>query len=36
MKLSLGNIGATEIIVTFPYFCCFLLKRYMEKQTFFE
>jgi predicted AAA+ superfamily ATPase len=36
MKLSSGNIGATEIIVTFPYFCCFLLKRYMEKQTFFE
>jgi hypothetical protein len=36
MKLSSGNIGATETIVTFPYFCCFLLKRYMEKQTFFE
>jgi hypothetical protein len=36
LKLSSGNIGATETIVTFPYFCCFLLKRYMEKQTFFE
>ncbi len=36
MKFSSGNIGATETIVTFPYFCCFQLKRYMEKQTFFK
>jgi hypothetical protein len=36
IKLSSGNIGATETIFTFPYFCCFLLKRYMEKQTIFD
>lgn len=29
-KLSANNIGYNEKIYTFPYFCTFLLKRFME------
>lgn len=29
-KLSANNIGYSEKIYTFPYFCTFLLKRFME------
>lgn len=32
IKLTAGNVGISDTIITFPYFCCFLLKRYMEKQ----
>jgi hypothetical protein len=32
IKLVHANIGRTETITTFPYFCAFLLKRYMEKR----
>jgi len=28
-KLSYNNIGYSDEIYTFPYFCAFLLKRYM-------
>ena len=30
IKLIHGNIGQTETITTFPYFCTFLLKRYLK------
>lgn len=36
IKFTTGNIGMSESIVTMPYFCTFLLRRYMEKQKFFE
>ena len=36
IKLTTGNIGSSDTIVTFPYFCTFLLKRYMEKQELFK
>ena len=36
IKLMAGNVGISENIVTFPYFCTFLLKRYMEKQNIFQ
>ena len=29
-KLSANNIGYSERIYTFPYFCAFLLKRFMK------
>ena len=29
-KLSLNNIGYKDNIYTFPYFCTFLLKRFMK------
>ena len=32
IKLVHANISRTETITTFPYFCAFLLKRYMEKR----
>ncbi|HCS67579.1 MAG TPA: AAA family ATPase [Oribacterium sp.] len=35
IKLTVGNVGISEAIVTFPYFCTFLLKRYMAVQTIF-
>ena len=31
MKLTLGNIGYSDGIFTFPYFCAFLLKKYIKK-----
>ena len=30
IKLSKGNIGYSDAIYTFPYFCAFLLKRYLK------
>lgn len=30
IKLSKGNIGLANNIYTFPYFCCFLIKRYLS------
>lgn len=36
IKFTAGNIGTTEQIVTFPYFCTFLLKRYMQQQKHFS
>jgi predicted AAA+ superfamily ATPase len=30
IKLTGGNIGYSEDIYTFPYFCTFLLKRYLS------
>lgn len=30
MKLTVGNIGFENRIYTFPYFCAFLLKRYLQ------
>ena len=29
-KLSYSNIGHEDLIYTFPYFCAFLLKRFMS------
>lgn len=31
MKLTSGNIGYSDGIFTFPYFCAFLLKKYIKK-----
>lgn len=31
IKFTGGNIGYSEDIYTFPYFCAFLLKRYLKK-----
>ena len=31
IKLSAGNIGFSEGVYTFPYFCAFLLKRYLKE-----
>lgn len=31
IKLANANIGKTETITTFPYFCSFLLKRFLAK-----
>lgn len=36
IKLMVGNVGINEDIVTFPYFCAFLLKRYMREQNIFQ
>ena len=36
IKFTTGNIGITEEIITFPYFCVFLLKRYMKEQNIFK
>ena len=32
IKFALANIGQANNITTFPYFCAFLLKRYMQKR----
>ena len=32
IKLTGGNIGCNDSIYTFPYFCAFLLKRYLKRQ----
>ncbi len=32
IKLMAGNIGTSDDIVTFPYFCTFLLKRYLKEK----
>ncbi len=36
IKLTTGNVGISDNIVTFPYFCAFLLKKYMKQQTLFQ
>lgn len=36
LKFTIGNVGISDDIVTFPYFCSFLLKRYLESQDIFE
>ncbi len=36
IKFTIGNVGISDDIATFPYFCSFLLKRYMERQNFFQ
>jgi predicted AAA+ superfamily ATPase len=33
IKFASGNIGFSENIYTFPYFCAFLLKKYLKTQT---
>ncbi|MCK9547904.1 MAG: DUF4143 domain-containing protein [Sphaerochaeta sp.] len=33
IKLSNGNIGYSDAIYTFPYFCAFLLKRYLKDRS---
>ncbi len=30
IKFTAGNIGCSDNIITFPYFCTFLLKRYLK------
>ena len=32
IKLTGGNIGSHDGINTFPYFCAFLLKRYLKEK----
>ena len=32
IKFAHANIGKTETITTFPYFCAFLLKRYLKER----
>lgn len=32
IKLAHANIGRTNTIITFPYFCSFLLKRYLKEK----
>ena len=32
IKFSNNNIGFDNSIITFPYFCAFMLRRYMERQ----
>ena len=36
IKFTTGNIGFSEPVYTFPYFCTFLLKRFMERQDCFR
>lgn len=36
IKLCAGNVGVGNEIYTFPYFCCFLTKRYISLQAIFE
>lgn len=33
IKLAAGNIGESEGIYTFPYFCAFLIKRYLRESS---
>lgn len=33
IKLGAGNVGFAKDIFTFPYFCAFLIKRYLKEQT---
>ena len=35
-ELTTGNVGESDNIITFPYFCAFLLKRYMNEQDVFK
>ena len=34
IKFTTGNIGHNDPLYTFPYFCFFLLKRFMKDQIF--
>ena len=34
LKLSAGNIGVSDQIYSFPYFCAFLLKRFLRQAEF--
>lgn len=36
IKFTTGNVGIESSVVTFPHFCAFLLKRYMEEQDVFS
>ena len=36
IKFTAGNVGHNDPVYTFPYFCLFLLKRFMQEQTFFR
>ena len=36
IKLTTGNVGIEGAVVTFPYFCTFLLKKYMAQQKIFS
>ena len=36
IKFTTGNVGIDNDIITFPYFCAFLLKRYMKEQDIFK
>lgn len=36
IKLCSGNIGTNNEIYTFPYFCVFLIKRYISEQKIFD
>ena len=35
IKFGAGNVGIAENVLTFPYYCLFLLKKYMNIQRFF-
>ena len=32
IKLVHGNIGKADNIITFPYFCAYLLRRFLKEQ----
>ena len=34
LKLTAGNVGFSDHIMTIPYFCAFLLKRYLRECEF--
>ena len=36
LKFTTGNVGHNDPIYTFPYFCLFLLKRFMSEQKIFK
>ena len=36
LKFTAGNIGYSDTVCTFPYFCMFLLRRFMQQQSFFK
>ena len=36
IKLCAGNVGVGNDVYTFPYFCGFLMKRYISLQAVFE
>lgn len=36
IKFHAGNIGNSDLIHTFPFFCVFLLKRFMQETEYFD
>ena len=34
IKLTGGNVGFSDNVYTFPYFCTFLMKRYLKSDPF--